>query len=301
MSRCRRRCATQRLLDFRVSCPECCWFGALPATQPLDIVHRCALVVENGLDLRGAGCAAQLDIKAYYDILFAVLCMWWLLDRGCDRALCAAVLRHQLLPRICVEATGGTGLIPRCGTGTLTGSRTAGALGRIPVLDAFIERHAVWQALGFRVAEGLGCPRAVLCTTAHADNVYAARPTPGCAAAILDDFASVQHTRWGLNIKTGSRNMVSARGARGDVPVGWSACLTMSILGHVVSANGSTAACVQNTLQSAWRARLAHCRRCPRFVRCCAAFSFGAMCVCVARHRLPGATMATLCSHRQKG
>lgn len=64
------------------------------------------------------------------------------------------------------------------------------------------------------------------------------------------------HARGGLNIKAGSREMVSARGASGDVPVGWSAGLTMSILGHFVSAKGSTAACVQNTFQSAWRAFL---------------------------------------------
>lgn len=199
-------------LDTHVPSPECCWLGALPGTQPLDIVHGCSLVVEKGLDLRGAGCAAQLDIKAYYDSVSALRCAQWLGDRGAEPALCAAVLRHQLLPRIKDEVGGGEACLPRRGSGTLTGSRTAGALGRIPVLDVFVARHAHWQQYGFRLADGRGRPSAILCDAAYVDNMYVVGPTPGCAIAILEDFARVAREPWGLRIKDGSRAAVSSCG-----------------------------------------------------------------------------------------
>ena len=47
--------------------------------------------------------------------------------------MCAAVARQQLLPQLCVRAGRATIPIRRRVVGALTGSRVAGALGRIPV------------------------------------------------------------------------------------------------------------------------------------------------------------------------
>lgn len=72
------------------------------------------------------------------------------------------------------------------------GVRTAGALGRIPVLDAFVERRIVWRRWGFHAAEADAAGSQVMCAVAYVDNLYANGPTPGCAMHIMEACAPAE-------------------------------------------------------------------------------------------------------------
>lgn len=70
----------------------------------------------------------------------------WRRSRGLPAPVGAAVVRHQLLPPIDVHvADVRVGELPRRGLGALTGSRTAGALGRF-VLRGLAEHLATHRA-----------------------------------------------------------------------------------------------------------------------------------------------------------
>ena len=62
-------------IDEHVAVPECCWVGARPFTQALDITHGLHLAIERGLDDRSQAAIAQSDIETYYDSLPVVRIM----------------------------------------------------------------------------------------------------------------------------------------------------------------------------------------------------------------------------------
>lgn len=99
--------------------------GARPGTQPMDMAHGCATVLEEGLDQRGVAAVGQLDLKTFYDTFPAVRCCLWLEEKGVDRALCAAEAQHQLAASVRVVAATGEATIAKRAWGTLTGSRTS--------------------------------------------------------------------------------------------------------------------------------------------------------------------------------
>ena len=72
----------------------------VPGTPTLDIAHGLQAVIEKGLDDRSQGGIAQQDIQKYYDSVDIFLVIRWLQGRGVPVALCAAVLRHQILPQV---------------------------------------------------------------------------------------------------------------------------------------------------------------------------------------------------------
>lgn len=172
----RRRCSCLSV-DACVRCPDFCWFGALSSTQLVDLVDGCALVVETSLDLRGAGCAAQSNIRAFYAYACALRCVKWILERGFGAALCAATLPSS------VDAALSGGSCRMRGAHRQARRRDfdwqsqgPGVLGRILVLDAFVEPHPHWFPCGSTLADGRATPRVVLRAAAHADDIHFRRP-----------------------------------------------------------------------------------------------------------------------------
>ena len=92
--------------------------------------------MEKSLDLESAGAIAQEDIKQHYDNVDTIKVFRWLVANNCAPALAATFLRHQLLPTIHLRVGTGHSVISNRARGTLTGSRLAGQLGRIPVQDS---------------------------------------------------------------------------------------------------------------------------------------------------------------------
>ena len=79
--------------------------------------------------------------------------------------------------------------------GMHTGSRSAGAAGRIPVFDVAELRMQYWQSLGFH---GTGIASFV-------DNLLAASDDTASAIRIQDDCAKHLGLRWNLHIGEDSR------------------------------------------------------------------------------------------------
>ena len=92
-----------------------------------------------GADNHDQAGLAQGDIAAYYDSLDALRIARWIEthssnDGNAGKSWAAAFLRLQLLPKVSLSAGGSRTLVLDCRTlGTLTGSRSAVAAGRIPV------------------------------------------------------------------------------------------------------------------------------------------------------------------------
>ena len=115
--------------------------GARPKTQVLDITFTCQTAVEKGID-NASNCAlAQGDISKYYDSLPLFRLYRWLIEEGFDSPVLHAVFRHQALTSVFVVLRHSVQKRKICGRsiGGLTGSRTAGALARIPVESMLME------------------------------------------------------------------------------------------------------------------------------------------------------------------
>ena len=98
----------------------------------MDIAHGIRSAVEKALDNKSQGAVAQMDIQPYYDSLDALLLCRWLEEQGVPKHICATSLRLQLLPQVFLNSGGLRVPIALRTLGTLTGSRIAGVLGRIP-------------------------------------------------------------------------------------------------------------------------------------------------------------------------
>ena len=68
--------------------------------------------------------------------------------------------------------------------GALTGSRTAGLCGRIPVEATVAARNAEW------IKKGLTLDTCTLTVATYVDNIYAVSTNARFATVILDDFES---------------------------------------------------------------------------------------------------------------
>eukprot|EP00959_Pyramimonas_sp_CCMP1952_P334685 7008680-Pyramimonas_sp.AAC.1 len=85
--------------------------------------------------------------------------------------------------------------IPQRSRGSLTGSRVAGAMGRVPVESTIRERHQVWPRHGFQAA---GCR---LTVATYVDNIFSAGASLNVAINILEDFEAQLESVWDLKIK----------------------------------------------------------------------------------------------------
>jgi hypothetical protein len=105
------------------------------------LLRRASTYIEAGI--------AKADIETFYDSLNMILVALWLQDHGLAKADCARVVRLQLLPRLVLHIGGAKAIFKCRACGSLTGSRVAGALGRVPVEDTMSRRWRFWQSFGF--------------------------------------------------------------------------------------------------------------------------------------------------------
>ena len=128
--------------------------------------------------------------------------------------------------------------------GGLTGSRVAGALGRVPVEDMFVQKQRYWKQWGFGRA---------IAAASFVDNIFVAGRSSTAAACILDDAASFLQQSWRLSIKPESRSIMQVFGAdTDDFPLHWPKSTCFMGLGHLIVPDGSIDVCWQNTKRQAW-------------------------------------------------
>ena len=149
--------------------------------QVMDIAFPASLLIEKGLDIKSNLCLAQADVKQYYDHLRPLVLARWMQTNGFDPALSSTFLRLHLCPQLLLKVGEEFASIPHRCIGTLTGSRSASAAGRIPLLDAAINRMNHWKHLCFE-ADGHHFGLATF-----VDNLLTTGKTPETATALLDD------------------------------------------------------------------------------------------------------------------
>ena len=237
-------------------CPDCCFEGAVKFTQPLDIAHGLSLGLERGLDDHSNLGIAQADIRQYYDSLNVLQLALWLHHEGLSKAWAAAIVRMQMLPALTLCTGDCKSTVAVRSNGSLTGSRVAGALGRIPVMSVVSQRSFLWKALGFKLEDS------ALAVCTYVDNLYSIAHTPADAIAILEDFELHLQLNWGLTIKPSSRAVFVPR--RLDIAEDhdmekWPVRSHFPVLGHLLDAAGSSWPCWQNTKRNMWRAFFSNC------------------------------------------
>jgi hypothetical protein len=126
-------------------------FGARSGTQVLDISHAAHLHLQKGADNFNRAGLAQGDISSYYDSLDALRIARWIESNSHSDGFfwASAFLRLQLLPKLRLTAGGSCSFMIECRTlGTLTGSRSAVAAGRVPVESAACKLAESWKPFG---------------------------------------------------------------------------------------------------------------------------------------------------------
>ena len=246
-------------LTTRLPVPRGTMAAAVPNSnlQAMDVGHAASLFIERSMDRRSTGGWATCDILQYYDNIDCIRCWNYLIAAGLPGATATAILRHQLFVQFSMRFAGRDAAVDlRARTrGTLTGSRTAGALGRIAVEDAFRSRWHAWQPWGLRINDTL-----TLTAASYVDNLMAVSTSPHRACTILDDAAAFLKAKWNLEIKPGSREVLivanSADDFDGDAEVddnGWRRRKHLRVLGMMVSSDATVREDVHQASRAMWR------------------------------------------------
>ena len=112
----------------------------------MDIAHAMQMLVERGLDSKSMMTIAQQDIKSYYDNIDILQIVKFITGKGEHQeaqAISRALLNMHTKKMVSIEVGGAQCDIEGRTSGVLTGTRTAGKMGKILWLHACQERHAV--------------------------------------------------------------------------------------------------------------------------------------------------------------
>jgi len=222
--------------------------GAQRHTQCLDIAHGAALVIEKGLDSHSEGSFAQADLRQYFDSLHILKILLWLVMQGVDRALVAAIGRHQLLSTIWVYSGQCSSRVGNRSSGGLTGSTLAFLLARIPVESTFAELDDALSASSLKLEVGS------LKAAAYVDNLYTASRHASGATSQMEILLAHLRDVWGLHVKADSKRILTVKGAGDDILVGthWIAEDVSDALGWPIQADGGHSACWSRMLAKMW-------------------------------------------------
>lgn len=149
--------------------------GARPGTQCMDIAHTIQVAVEKMLDVKSVGAVLQADVARYYDSISVLLCCYKLLKIGVDKGLVAGLCRLQLMPVVILHVLSATARVDQRTNGSITGTRTAGTLGQIPVESVCRDNAQVLSGLGFQAGGS------IITAMSWVDNVYALGRTSSSA------------------------------------------------------------------------------------------------------------------------
>jgi len=215
-------------------------------------MHGLQAIIEKGLDSHGQSAIAQMDIKRFYDSVLMLRVHRYLVHRGFNARLAACLLRLHVCPAVIITFAKCQVEIINRTIGVLTGTRTAGLLGRIPVEDVIQKRHHIWEQYCFKTDDH------AFSLATFVDNLFSTGHSVEEAVAILQDCELHLQLAWGLSIGRDSKSFMAARGAPAPDPeaVDWaySHGATFTALGHTLADNGSIKPCCSNTIGAMWRA-----------------------------------------------
>jgi hypothetical protein len=166
-----------------------------------------------------------------------------------DLRLACTFLRLHLCPQIKMRVASTEVEIPRRSIGVLTGSRSASAAGRIPLLDATRARSTFWKSKCFATDDRK------FALASFVDNLLSPATTPKDAIDILEDCESYLKRNWKLQYGEDSKEYLMCRGHphyQVCVP-GWKHVTCMKSLGHHLDENGGIKSCFSQTIGAMWR------------------------------------------------
>ena len=215
--------------------PPGMFIGGARGTQVCDIIHPISLALSIGRDRGGTVAAGQADITAFYDNIDPVL-VWRRFEKRMKKEAVwlAIAVRLQLVP-IVRFAVGDVILPLRHRTcGSLTGSKTAGSLGRLIVVDSMVKAVSQPSFRGYMSAAGQ------LTLSSWIDNLYCLAPTPGCAATNFMILDGVLQRDWRLTFKESSKLIISSAGKMSEFfPGGYRWSEPFPVLGASLDSHGS--------------------------------------------------------------
>ena len=234
----------------------CCWPPDLaimecarPKTQVMDIAFAASMFVEKDLDLLSFGGFAQADVRQHYDTLAMVRIFRWLIQKGCDRALASCALRHQLAPRVMITLGSFSSHISSRCVGGITGSRVAGQLGRIPVMESLFKRMDELKKLAWSYDS------VQLVASTFVDNTFFVGKSVFKATLMAQLFEDTLLHDWAQRIKPSSKQVLGTHGNRDLVPYddSWSVLDAMTVLGHIIQPTGAINLDYDSTVRRMWQ------------------------------------------------
>ena len=236
------RCALEISGDFF----EC----AKKRRQIMDLIFPLAQVIEKGCDCHGRAALGQSDVKQFYDHVRPLQIYRWCLENGCSRGTCMGFLRLHTCTALTVNVGQAEFTIRRWSAGVLTGTRSAAAAGRIPILDAARHRVHVWSHLAFKT------PSRSFALASFVDNLFSTGETIEQVATILDDAGHYLQQKWHLRIGTGSKKLMAAAGGQetGLIHESWEVVRSMKCLGHVLTNTGRCDQDFHDAVRHVWGA-----------------------------------------------
>lgn len=208
------------------------------SNSALHLAHCVKLMLEKPLDNSSTGAVVQTDIRTFYDKIDVGRAVMEAASRGLPPAIAAAAVRHQLLPCIQTHAADVcVGQLGRRATGALTGSRTAGALGRV-VVRALAEHLSVARhASACTLYSGY-----FMIFASYVDTLVLVGADVSVAEATDPEASAYMHRSWGLELPLEETEAIVPRGAlvRPDLV---RAVQRARLLGHIIDDNAATVPC----------------------------------------------------------
>ena len=130
--------------------------------------------------------------------------------------------------------------------GVLTGTRSAGAAGRVPILDCALVRLPLWLNRCYRI------PGHAFALASFVDNLFATGFDVESAVGILDDVEQYRGVKWRLKIGPDSKVVLPARGCDRPGLNGWAVADNMTCLGQILSCNGSISGDFEGAVRKVW-------------------------------------------------
>ena len=224
---------------------------AIRRRQILDCTFALTMHLEKCLDAHGKGAIAGADIKAFYDTLDPLLIFRWLVGRGDHRAVAASFLRLHCLPEVILSVGTVKTTIKHRTVGVFTGSRSAGAAGRIPLIDISLRRMHVWEQLAAKYGD------VYTCIASFIDNIYTASFDPINTMLILSDVELQLNNSWRLQLGPASKFVMPAEGCNRsllDHPglESWPVVKTFKCLGQLLTHNCSISEDFNDAKKKMW-------------------------------------------------
>ena len=236
-------------IETHLGLPSSCFSGGLSGTQPADVSAGVSLLLQKGADDRGRAGVSQADVEQYYDRISPLRVARFLMARHCPAWLVGAVTIMQLCVRLNFSMGGElTTLAPRT-SGSLTGSRVAGCLGRIIMNDCMLHSVRARTLMPFMAdsqAVAFAC---------WVDNVYAAGSSAEACVSNMRVFESRLVDFWGLRFKPDSKTYISSNPQQdADKHLhGWRWSVPFEVLGHAIGISGSLTHDLPRAEEACWK------------------------------------------------